>query len=79
MAVILDKRTDVAPDVQQILTEYGCIITARLGFHQVNNCTEDGLIILHLRGEDEDISKLENELKDINKVKVKRMKINFDK
>lgn len=75
MTVILDKRSDIAPDVQQILTEYGCIISARIGLHQVDNCTEDGLIILHLRGENGEINELETKLKAIEKVRVKKMEI----
>lgn len=78
MAVLLDKRTDAAPRVQKILTDYGCIISSRIGLHQVNDCSEDGLIILHLCGEEKEVEELESKLEKVNRVNVKKMKVSFD-
>lgn len=78
MAVLIDKRTDAAPTVQEILTKYGCIISSRIGLHQTGECAEEGLIILHLCGEDEKIDKLQQELTEVYRVKVKKMEIRFD-
>ncbi len=78
MAVLLDKRTDAAPTVQEILTKHGCIISSRIGLHQVTECIEEGLIILHLCGSIEEVDKLEKELSAIHRVKVQKMKISFD-
>lgn len=78
MAVLIDKRTDAAPGVQEILTKYGCIISTRIGMHQVNKCEEEGLVILHLCGSDQDIAELETELKAVHRVKVEKMKVSFD-
>ncbi|MFW6387020.1 MAG: hypothetical protein ACOCZM_03500 [Bacillota bacterium] len=77
MAILLDKRTDIAPDVQEVLTDYGCIINSRLGLHSVNECADEGLIILHLCGEEEQISELEAKLNGFERVAVNRMKIGF--
>ena len=78
MAVLLDKRTDAAPNVQEILTKHGCIISSRIGLHQADECTEEGLIILHLCGSDQEISKLEEELSTVHRVKVEKMQVKFD-
>ncbi|MFW6035098.1 MAG: hypothetical protein ACOCRZ_02460 [Halothermotrichaceae bacterium] len=78
MAVLVDKRTDAAPKVQKILTEHGCIIDARIGLHNIQGCSEDGLILLHLCGTDDDIQALEEELSTVHRVKTKKMSISFD-
>lgn len=78
MAVLIDKRTDAAPTVQEVLTKHGCIISTRIGMHQVGECSEEGLVILHLCGKTEDIENLENDLVGIHRVKVEKMKVEFD-
>lgn len=77
MAVLLDKRTDAASTVQEILTRYGSIIGTRIGLHQFND-TEEGLILLHLNGGDNEIEELERDLSELNRVKVEKMTISFD-
>lgn len=37
MAVIIDQRNNTAPQVQEVLTKYGCLISTRLGLHQVRD------------------------------------------
>jgi len=78
MAVLIDKRTDAAPTVQEVLTKHGCIISTRIGMHQVGECSEEGLVILHLCGNEEDIENLQNDLVGIHRVKVEKMKVEFD-
>ncbi|MEJ6951398.1 hypothetical protein [Natronospora cellulosivora (SeqCode)] len=78
MAVLIDKRTDAAPKVQEILTKHGCIIASRIGLHQTGECAEEGLIILHLFGSEEDNKKLEDELNSVHRVKVEKMLVKFD-
>ncbi|AWK52253.1 hypothetical protein DIC82_15155 [Clostridium beijerinckii] len=73
MAVTIDPRSAHAPQVQTILTKHGCIIKTRLGLHEVsqNSCSEEGLIILHIHSSLDEIKILENELLDVDGVKVK--------
>lgn len=78
MAILVDNRSDIAPKVQEVLTNYGCIIDTRLGMHQSNDCSEEGLIILKLCGDSDQISKLEEELKGLDRVAVNKMKIEFE-
>jgi hypothetical protein len=77
MAVTIDPRSAHAPQVQTILTKHGCIIKTRLGLHEVNqnSCSEEGLIILHIRSSLDEIKILENELLDVDDVKVKYMSL----
>ena len=75
MAVSIDPRSAHAPQIQTILTKHGCIIKTRLGLHEVsqNSCSEEGLIILHIHSSLDEIKTLENELLDVEGVKVKYM------
>lgn len=60
MAVKIGARNSKAPKVQEILTEHGCIITTRVGFHETGDeaCSTDGFIILQMRGEEKEIRAL---------------------
>jgi hypothetical protein len=75
MALTIDPRSDHAPQVQTVLTKHGCIIKTRLGLHEASedSCSERGLILLHLNSESKVIKQLENELCDVEGVKVKYM------
>mgnify|MGYP006270378825 FL=1 len=78
MAVLIDKRTDAAPQVQEILTDNGCIIETRLGLHEsVDQCSEEGLILLTLCGSQEEIDELQSELEAVHRVKVDTMQLSF--
>jgi hypothetical protein len=78
MAILIDKRTDAAPTVQKVLTDYGCLISTRLGMHESSSCAEEGMIILDLVGSQEEITELQEALTDIDGVKVKSMKLDFN-
>ena len=78
MVILIDKRTDDALKVQEILTENGCIIETRLGMRESGTCGEEGLIVLKLNGPDEDIAGLKEELGELNRVQVKMMELKFD-
>lgn len=77
MAILVDKRTDAAPKVQKVLTEHGCIIKTRLGMHESKSCADEGMIILDLTADNNEVDTLEKELKAINGVKVKSMLLDF--
>ncbi len=75
MAIIQDNRVETAVKVQDVLTKYGCYIRVRLGLHDaaVCSCTNSGIILLQLCGEDVPVNQMEQELKQIPDVKVKYM------
>ena len=55
LLILIGKRQEEAVKVQQILTGWGCIIKTRLGIHDgvLDNCSDEGLLILELHGTDE--------------------------
>ncbi len=55
LLILIGKRKEEAVKVQQILTAWGCIIKTRLGIHDgvLDNCSDEGLLILELYGTDE--------------------------
>ena len=77
MAVILEKRSKEATKVQEILTKHGCIINVRLGLHESvgESCSDEGLILLHLKAGSAEIQALESDLTKLKSVRVKKMEI----
>jgi len=63
------------PDVQTILTEYGCNIKTRLGLHEVteSHCSTVGLLILETYGDEADILQMESKLRNIKGLTVEKM------
>ncbi len=77
MSILIDKRTEAAVRVQEILTKYGCSIHARFGLHEAGgaSCEEEGLIILYLCDKEAVIQELESSLRVVKGVTVRQMKI----
>jgi hypothetical protein len=75
LAVLISKRKDAAVNVQKILTSWGCIIKTRLGIHDgvLENCSEEGTLILELVGKEEDKSELTRKLSLLRGVTAKRV------
>lgn len=53
LLILIGSRKNAAVNVQKILTGWGCMIKTRLGIHDgvLDNCTDEGLLILELYGE----------------------------
>lgn len=79
MAILQENRVETAPKVQDILTEFGCFIRVRLGLHDaaLDQCTNTGLILLQLCGQDVPVKEMERKLSTIPNVKVKTMDLGF--
>jgi hypothetical protein len=75
LGILIPNRTQNAPQVQKILTQYGCNIKTRLGLHEVNEetCSTSGLIILELFGEDAPCVELEKQLRALKGIQVQKM------
>ncbi len=75
MGLKITPRNIHAGEVQNILTKHGCIIKTRLGFHEVSEdaCSPNGLIILHIHGDEKEIKELKDELSEIDGVTVNYM------
>jgi hypothetical protein len=61
---LIGNRKDAAVNVQKILTGWGCHIKTRLGIHDgvLDNCSEEGLLVLELVGKPEDNEELTRKL-----------------
>jgi len=79
MGIVQENRTETAVKVQDILTKYGCYIRVRLGLHDaaMETCTNSGIILLQLCGENLPLQEMEAELKAVPNVKVKHMTLSF--
>jgi hypothetical protein len=55
LLILIGKRNDAAVSMQKVLTAWGCIIKTRLGIHDgvLENCSDEGLLILELYGTDD--------------------------
>ncbi len=69
MVVKVESRREDSTKVQEVLSKFGCSIKVRLGLHETENvCSEEGLLILQLSGERDEMRKLEKALNDMNRV-----------
>lgn len=76
MAIKLGERRKNSPDVQQVLSKFGCSIRMRLGLHETENvCADEGLLILQLTGDTDEMKKLEKALNEMDGVKAQMIKI----
>ena len=71
---ITDRLTK-ATEVQRIFTEYGCYIKTRIGLHDVSEdfCSPSGILLLEMFGDETKINEMEQELKKIEGVEIKRV------
>ncbi len=72
MSIRLNDRDDIAPQVQEILTQNGDLILGRFGIHDPGE-TNHGLITLNLRGDMQRIQKMTEDLKKLKGVQVNHM------
>lgn len=80
MLILIDKRREEAPEVQKVLTEFGCLVKTRLGIHDgvLDQCSNTGLIILELVGNASEQEELSMKLNALDGVKSKLVDIAFD-
>ncbi|HPN84470.1 MAG TPA: hypothetical protein PK821_03940 [Victivallales bacterium] len=80
MVVLVGKRKTAAINVQKTLTAWGCLIKMRLGLHDgvLKNCSEKGLIICELVGDDAKIKELTRKLNIIKGVKAELVSLSID-
>jgi hypothetical protein len=75
LGIQVTNRVEKIPDVQKILTEYGCNIRTRLGLHEVSKsvCSTIGLLLLDTYGDEAKILEMEKKLKRFKGLIVKKM------
>ena len=64
MLVLISNRKEAAEMVQKVLTGWGCLIKTRLGLHEnvLDNCSESGLLILEVVGEQDNNKEIARKL-----------------
>lgn len=77
MGIVIEDRNEFAPQVQDVLTEFGSIIKTRIGLHDgsENYISNEGFIILSLEDDDRKIDEFSKKLKEIKTVRVKNIKV----
>jgi hypothetical protein len=75
LGIQVTNRVEKVPDVQKILTDYGCNIKTRLGLHEVSKsvCSTQGLLLLDTYGDEAEILEVEKKLKKVKGLVVKKM------
>lgn len=73
--VHITNRVKHVPEVQKVLTEFGCSIKTRLGLHEASAtvCSPNGLILLEMVGDDRASNRMARKLKAITGVEVQKM------
>lgn len=80
LLILVDHRKDAAVNVQKTLTAWGCLIKTRLGLHEgvQEDCSEHGLIICELVGDDSQLKELKRKLELIKGVRTELVTLKFD-
>ncbi len=80
LLVLIGKRKETAVNVQKVLTGWGCMIKTRLGIHDgvLDNCSEEGLLILELVGEDSKKEELTRKLNVLDDIQAKLVHLNLE-
>lgn len=73
LGVLVKHGSANAREVQRLLTLYGCSIRTRLGVNEVHFGEPAGLLILELSGNEEEMERLENDLRSLDNCIVRRM------
>ncbi len=79
IGIKLNNRTAASSEMQEILTNYGCIIRTRIGLHDVDcgKCSSSGIILLEVIN-DELLPKLQKELCSIDGIELQQMVFDRD-
>jgi len=77
LIVLHKNRKESAVRMQELLTEYGCIIKTRLGLHDgpPNACSESGMVILELAGDKKEMEALRSKIASIHGIAVEMISL----
>lgn len=80
MLVLVNLRKKSATKLQQILTDWGCLIKTRLGLHDgtLSDCSESGLIFLELDGDPEKHEELQRKINLLDGVSAKMINLQVE-
>jgi hypothetical protein len=76
MIIKIGERRKKSPEVQEVLSKFGCSIKTRLGLHEAGDvCSEEGVLVLQLTGDKNEMMALEQALNGMESVKAKMVMI----
>jgi hypothetical protein len=77
LVILIGSRKASAVNVQKVLTGWGCMIKTRLGIHDgvLDNCSDQGLLILELVGDDKQKEELTRKLNLVKGISVKLVQL----
>lgn len=75
VGVHITNRVHHAARVQEVLTQFGCLINTRLGLHEAGSegCSPNGLLILELLDNDAEVDRFVHAMSAVEGVEVKQM------
>jgi hypothetical protein len=75
LGIHVANRPNHVPQVQALLTEYGCSIRTRIGLHDTGTgfCSPNGLILLEMTDDESRANELMKKLNAVDGVEVKQM------
>ncbi|MDD3802877.1 MAG: hypothetical protein PHW02_00630 [bacterium] len=78
--ILVSNRSKSAVTVQKLLTDFGCIIKTRLGIHDgvENVCSECGLVMVELSGDDKEAKHLHEKLSAVKGVTAKLVSLKMN-
>ncbi|HEX9252702.1 MAG TPA: hypothetical protein VF870_10700 [Ignavibacteriaceae bacterium] len=81
LLILIGQRKQATVQVQKVLTGWGCTIKTRLGIHDsvMENCSDQGLLILELAGERKEMDELARKVSLIKGVSSKLIDLKIPK
>lgn len=77
LGIMLKQRTETSPKFQDIISDYGCYISTRIGLHNADDtsCSPNGIILLEtISGSSDKAQELEDKLRNnIDGIVVQKM------
>ena len=80
VGIHITDRVKHVPQVQTVLTNFGCYIKTRIGLHELseNTCSPNGLLVVELLGENGRLEEFSKALEAVDGVDVKSMVFSHD-
>ncbi len=73
IGIVVPRRNNPGPAVQELLTTYGCVIRTRLGVNDTWSGEPAGLILLELAGDTSQFASLERSLRELDELSIGRI------
>lgn len=76
IAISVEQRRENVDNLQNVFTEHGCKIKARIGLHEAGDtCSEEGLILLQIVPDEKEVDAFMDDLNKVNGVRAKLVEL----